>query len=180
MHAATIVLAAEAEREGLALVLPDTAELVWGVVGFAILAFVIFRFAIPPLNRMLEERQRSIVGRMEEAERVHAEAEGFKRQYEEQLADARSQANAIVEDARSQAERVRADTVAKAEEEAAEVKARAAEDLEAERGRLVQGLRAQVAALSVELAGRIVERELDEQRHRDLIDEYIADLSRLR
>ena len=54
------------------------------------------------------------------------------------------------------------------------------EDAEAERNRVVQDLRNQVAALSVDLAGRIVERELDEERHRDLVDSYIDNLSSVR
>jgi F-type H+-transporting ATPase subunit b len=177
----TIVLAVEeAEADGLAgWLLPDWAELVWGVVAFAILMGFLSWKVFPAVGRMLDERAARIQGQMEEAEAVRAEAQTLRQQYEAQLADARNQAATIIDEAKVQAERLRADILAKAEEEASQLVVRAREDVDAERGRLVQELRGQVAALSVELAGRIVQRELDPDRHRSLVDQYINELSGL-
>ncbi|HEY8339623.1 MAG TPA: F0F1 ATP synthase subunit B [Egibacteraceae bacterium] len=175
-----VLAAAEGEEaSGVALVLPDAAELIWGAVAFVLLLAVLVWKVFPALNRMLEERAAKIQGQIEEAEAQRVEAEKLRRQYEEQLADARSEANRIVEAAREQAERVRADIVAKAEEEASQIVARARSDAEAERGRLIQDLRGQVATLSVQLASRIVQKELDAEQHRALVDQYINELSGL-
>lgn len=174
-----VVLAAD-EGEGggaLQVVLPATAELVWGLVGFAaLMAFVVWK-VWPTLNSLLEERQQAIQGKLEEAERIRTEAEELRRQYQERLREARARADELVEQARADAERVREQKVADAEEEAQSIRERAQEDAEAERARLVQQLRGQVATLSVDLAGAIVHRELDEDRHRSLVDEYIDQLS---
>lgn len=176
---ATIVLAVD-EPEGLAeWLLPDFAELLWGLVAFALLMAFMFWKVFPAVGRTLDERGARIQGQIDEAEAVRGEVEQLRKQYEEQLADARSEANKIIEDARSQAERLRADVLAKAEEEANQITARAREEADADRGRLVQELRSQVAALSVELAGKIVQRELDESQHRELVDQYINELSGL-
>ncbi|CAN5847548.1 F0F1 ATP synthase subunit B [soil metagenome] len=177
--ATIFVLATEAgeEASGLDLVLPDTAELIWGLVGFALLMVVMVKKVFPALNKMLDERQAKIQGQIEEAESQRQEAEQLRRQYAEQLADARGEANAIVEQARSDAERVRADVTSRAEEEANQIRARAREDADAERGRVIQDLRGQVATLSVDLASQIVQRELDPERHRALVDQYINELS---
>lgn len=173
-----IVLAVQEEAEGFAeWLLPDTAELIWGIVAFAALLAFFWWKAFPAVGRTLDERGARIQGQIEEAEAVRAEAEGLRRQYEQQLADARTQANALIEEARTQAERVRSETVARADEEAQQILARAREEAEADRTRLVQELRGQVAALSVELAGRIVQEELDEARHRELVDRYIDELA---
>ena len=178
-----VVLAAtEAPHEepsGLDLVLPATAELLWGLVGFALLMAILFKFVFPKMNTMLDERSAKIQGQMEEAESQRQQAEQLRRQYEEQLADARNQGNTLVEESRAQAERVRADVLAKAEEEAQQIRDRARADIDAERGRIVQDLRGQVATLSVELAGRIVQRELNPEQHRQLVDQYINELSGL-
>jgi F-type H+-transporting ATPase subunit b len=176
---AVIILATQAgeEASGLDLVLPDFAELLWGLIAFLLLMIVLFAKVFPALNAMLAERQARIQGRLEEAESIRLEAEQLRTRYNEQLADARSQASAIVEDAKGQGERLRAEIVARAEEEARQIAARAHEDVEAERSRLVQDLRGQVATLSVELASRIVQRELDPTRHRELVDQYISELS---
>ena len=178
----TLILAAEEAAEeagGLSLLLPEMAELVWGLIGFAILMAFMAKFAFPRINDMLEARQSAIQGQITEAESARADAERLRRQYEEQLADARTQASAIVEESREQGERQRADIVARAEQEATQIVARAREDVEAERGRMVADLRGQVASLSVELAGKIVQKELDPAQHRALVDSYINELSGL-
>ncbi len=175
----TLVLLAteEGEASGLELVLPDTAELVWGLIGFAVLMAFVFWKVWPSIIQLLEERQQAIQGKLTEAEEIRVEAEELRRQYAEQLHDARTRANEIVEEARSDAERVREQKVADAEQEAQAIRERAREDAVAERARLVQQLRSQVATMSVDLAGRIVHRELDEEQHRSLVDDYIDRLS---
>jgi F-type H+-transporting ATPase subunit b len=174
-----VVIATEAgAEEGLQL-LPAPAELIWGLVSFALLMAFMSRFVFPRLNAMLDERAARIQGQIEEAEAQRQEAERLRRQYEEQLADARNQAQQIVEEARRDAERVRGELTRRAEEEARQIVERAREDAEASRARVVADLRNQVALASVELAGRIVQRELDPERHRALVDQYINELSGL-
>lgn len=170
-----VILAADEDLQ----LLPETAELVWGIVAFALLFAIIWRFALPGLNDALERRQQAIQGKLEEAEQVRTEAEELRRQYSEQLSDARDEANRIVEEARQDADRVRERRVEEAEREAEEIRQRARDDAEAERARLVQQLRGQVATLSVDLAGKIVHRELDAEQHRSLVDDYIEQLSRM-
>jgi F-type H+-transporting ATPase subunit b len=172
-----VVLATEEGVDPQLQLFPDTAELIWGIVAFVLLFLLLARFALPSMNRMLEERRARIQGQLEEAEAIKVEAEELRRQYQQQLRDARAEANAIIDRARSDAEQVRESKIAEADEEADGIRQRARADAEAERARLVQQLRTQVAALSVDLAGRIVHRELDEDQHRTLVDEYIDQLS---
>lgn len=162
---------------GLGTVLPALPELVWGAVGFLILFVILKKFAFPQMNAMLEQRSAAIQGKLEEAERARAEAAAAQTQYEADMVAARAQGNQLVEQAKADAERVRADIIAKADAEAAQIRAKATEDAAAERGRLVQDLRGQVAALSVEVAGKIVQRELSADQHRALVDSYIDQLS---
>ncbi len=173
---ATLHVLAVEDNGGVELI-PEAPELIWGFVAFALLMAVMFRFVFPKMNTMLEERSAKIEGQISDAERARVEAEEYKRQYETQLAEARTQAEEILEEARAQAERIRAEAASRGEEEAQQIVARAREDIEAERGRLVSELRGQVAALSVELAGKIVEKEIDADQHRTLVDRYINELS---
>jgi F-type H+-transporting ATPase subunit b len=174
-----LVLATEEGVDPELQLLPETAELIWGVVAFLLLFLLLWRYALPSMNRMLDERRARIQGQLEEAEQIRNEAEELRRQYQQQLREARAQANEIVEQARADADRVREQKVKDADEEAQAIRQRARDDAEAERSRLVQQLRAQVAALSVDLAGRIVHRELDEEQHSTLVDEYIDQLSNM-
>lgn len=174
-----IVLAAAdgEEASGLDLVLPAQAELIWGIVGFALLFAVIYFKAWPSLNAMLESRRTEIQGKLEDAETARQEAEQIRRQYNEQLAEARNEAQRIIDDAKQQAERLRGDIVAKAEEEAEQIRQRARVEQEAERARLLQELRGQVAAISIDIASKIVDAEVDQARHDQLVDSYIRQLS---
>lgn len=175
-----IFLAADAEggADATQLILPATAELVYGFISFMIVFFVMRQLAWPALSNLLDERTASIQGRMEEAEKAKQEADAERQQYREQLNDAKGEANQIIEEAKQTAEQMRRDIVAKAEAEADAVKSRAQSDIDAERERLLSELRTEVAQVAVGLASKIVDRELDASAHQDLVDEYITSLSR--
>lgn len=171
------ILAAESEPSGTALVLPAQAELIWGLVGFALLFIVIQTKVWPGVNKTLEARSAAIQGRIDEAEAQLAAAEQSRRDYEASVSEARNEANKIVEEAKAQAERLKADIVTKAEEEAGAIRARAATEAEAERSRALQEVRGLVATLSTDIAAKIVGAEVDQSRHDQLVDTFIAQLS---
>lgn len=176
--ATAFLLAVEAEeRSGIDVILPAAAELFWGAVAFVLVYLVLSRVAFPRLNEVLERRRESIQGQLEEAEQRLREAEEIKARYEGQLREARSEANRIIEEAKLTAENLRRDIIARAESEAQAILQRAQAEVAAERDRALQQLRAEVAALAVEIAARIVEKELDPATHRALVDEYIRTLS---
>jgi F-type H+-transporting ATPase subunit b len=169
----TFVLAAEEEVNDKADLYPHWQELVVGILAFAILFFFMWKWVIPRINVLLEERRQKIQGEMEKAEAARVAAEQELARYREQLAGAREEANGIIEEARRTAEQVRLDLQAKAEQESQAIVARAQEEIRAERDRVFQELRSQVAEIAVELAGKVVGRSLDPSAHEQLIDEYI-------
>ena len=173
----TPYLAAAAGAEQGFQLWPDPAEFIWGSFAFVALLAFMYKFVFPRANQVLDDRSAAIQGKMEEAESKLVEAEDARRTFDAQIADARGEANAIIEDAKSTAESLRADIVAKAGAEAAAIVERAQADIQAERDRALQDLRTQVGAISVALASRIVERELDATTHQSLVDEYIQRLS---
>jgi F-type H+-transporting ATPase subunit b len=173
-----LMLAVEGEPTGLGVILPATAELVYGLISFVIVFVVLSKLVFPRLGTMLEERREAIQGRMEAAEAKLAEADKAKREYEASISDAKGEANRIIEEAKQQAEQVRADILRRAEDEATAVRERAQVDAAAERDRTLQELRGEVGAMSVQLASKIVEKELDPAAHAALVDSYISGLNR--
>ncbi len=169
----TVILAVE---EGIEL-WPAEPELIWGLVAFLLLLAAMFKLVFPKLNQTLEDRNAAIQGKMEEAEAKLTEAEEARRGYEAAVADAQGEASRIIDEAKSTAESLRADILAKAEAEAAQIVERAQSEVANERDRVLQELRTQVGGMSVELAARIVEKELDASAHEHLVDEYIQRLS---
>ena len=164
------------EPEGIDLILPAIDELIWGAVAFALVFFVLNKFAFPKLREAVEARQQQIQSDLEAADKAKQEAQQEKEQYQKQIADARGEANRIIEEARQQAESVRKDLVAKAEQEAQQIVTRAQEGIEAERSRALGDLKTTITDLSIELAEKVVGRSLDAQSHKDLVDAYIRDV----
>jgi len=156
---------------------PKATELVVAAVAFFILLFFFWRWVLPRVNTLLEERREKIQGEMEKAEETRVQADQVLADYRAQLATARDEANRIIEDARATAEQLRRDIQAKAEEEAGATVVRAQEEIRAERDRAFQELRDQVAQIAVDLAGRVVNEELNPAAHERLIDEYIEQVA---
>lgn len=175
------IAAEEAEngQGGLEILLPPVNELVAGIIAFSVVFFFMWRYAVPAINRTLEQRQAAISGQIEDAERAKSEAESLLADYKSQLAEARAEGNRMIDEARESAEQIKADMVSKAEDEAAQIRAKAREEAAAERSRALAEARSQVGDISVDLAGRIVGESLDAQAHRELIDRYLADLEKL-
>ena len=169
-----LVLAAE--PSGIEL-LPETPELIWGLFAFIVLFLVMRKLVLPSLNTALEDRRALIEGKMEEADAKLVEMEGAKRAFEASLGDARGEAGRILEEAKAAAESTRETILESAREEAQRIVDRATAEANSERVRLLEELRGQVGALSVQLAERIVERELDVSTHSGLVDEYIQRLA---
>jgi F-type H+-transporting ATPase subunit b len=177
--ASALLLAQEGEheREGIDLILPAAAELIWGAICFIVVAVVLTKVAFPKLREAVEAREKRIQGDLETAEKAKNEAKQEQEEYKKQLAEARGEANRIIEDARASAEQVRKDLIAKAEKDAEAVVARAQEQIQAERQRTIQDLQGQIADLSIELAEKVVGRSLDGGSQRELVDAYIKEVS---
>ena len=173
---ASLLLAAEDEASGVDLLIPDLRELGAGVVAFAIVFFFIWKYAIPAFNEMLEGRQKQIQANLEAAEAEKEQAASLKADYESSIAGARAEATKIVEDARQAGESARADIVARAEAEAEEIKARAGQEISAERERAVGSMRREVAGLSLDVAEKLVGRNLDRKGQQALVDQFIDEL----
>lgn len=165
------------EPSGTDLILPATEELIWGAVAFLVVFLLLRKFAFPKLQEGVQAREKQIQSDLEAAEKAKTEAENEKRQYQQQIADARGEANRIVEEARQQAEQVRKDLIAKAEKEAEAITTRAQESIAAERASTMQELQSTVAALSIQLAEKVVGRSIDASAQKEMVDAYIKDVS---
>jgi F-type H+-transporting ATPase subunit b len=175
----SLLLAAEggAESSGIDLLLPrDMNEIIAGIIAFVIVFGFIWRVAAPAVNDLLENRQKAIKANLEAAEAEKAEAAALKADYEKSIANAREEANKIVEDARQAGESARADIVARAEGEAAAIKTRAGAELESEKQRAMTAMRREVAGLSLDVAEKLVRKNLDHASQQALVDQFIDEL----
>ena len=180
LFAQNLLLAAEeSESGGLEILLPPRDELIAGIIAFSIVFFFVWKWAVPAINKSIEQRQAAIAGQIQDAERAKAEAESLLVDYQAQLAESKSEGNRIVDEARGTAEQLKADIVAKAEEDAEQIRAKARDEASAEKSRALADAKSEVGTISVDLAGKIVGESLDAEAHQALIDRYLSDLESL-
>ncbi|WP_018143262.1 F0F1 ATP synthase subunit B [Alloscardovia criceti] len=162
------------DASGIALFLPEAYDLVWSTVILVILAAFFAFFFIPKFNKIFDERAEKIQGGFERAAQAQAEAEETKKEYEDQLRSARTQASKIRDDARSDANKIIADAKKRAEAEAAQVTATAQKSIEAQRSQALVSLKGEVGAIATALAGKILGSELQNSDvQSSMIDEAI-------
>jgi F-type H+-transporting ATPase subunit b len=174
MNATIVAAAAETEHS---LLLPEWPDLLWGTIGFIVVLVVFIRVALPRLNAMMDARSAAIEGRIDEAKHAREEAEAVLEQYQQQLAEARTEAGRIRETAREDAKRIRAELVEQAQGEAARIVAQARTQIESERDAAVQSLRAEVGSLALDLASAVVTEHLATDANATaFVDRFLADL----
>jgi len=158
---------------------PKPAELIVGVIAFALLFLVLRKFVTPMFEKAFAARTEAIQGGIEKAERAQLEAAKALESYTAQLADARGEAAKIREEARVQGAAIIEDLRAQAQEEAARITAAAHSSIEAERKKAISSLRAEVGTLAVDLASKIVGEALEDQvRQSRIVDRFLEDLEK--
>jgi F-type H+-transporting ATPase subunit b len=157
--------------------LPNVAEMIAAVVFALLLTFIIARYVVPRFEATYAERTAAIQGGMEKAEKAQEAAEAALRQYNEQLAEARTEAARIREEAKSEGTQILADLREQAHAEVARIRTQGEAQLEAERTTVMTQMRAEIGTLATTLASRIVGESLeDDQRARRTVDRFLAEL----
>ncbi len=158
------------------LLSPNWGLAVWLGISFLLLFFILSKFAFPAMLGGLKEREQTIQGSLEQAERANAEAKRLLADNESARRDAEAQAQAILRDARDQATSQRETDIAKTKTEIARLQANAQSDIETQKQQALAELRAEVAALAVGAAEKILKKEIDAQAQQGLVDQFISDL----
>jgi len=157
--------------------LPAWAEIIAALVFVGILTFVISEAVVPRFEATYAERTAAIQGGIEKAEKAQEAAQAALQQYNEQLAEARTEAARIREDAKTQGSQILAEMREQAQAESARIKASTQAQLEAERTQVLAQLRSEIGGLATTLASRIVGESLeDDARAQRTVDRFLADL----
>ena len=148
---------------------------IFEAVANIIILFVLLRiFLFKPLNKMKQERTRTIQENLDSAEKARTEAEELKEQYENTIGDAKEEAKNIIMKAHDDAESERAAIIKKAHEEADQKVAEADKEIENERKKVLRQAQSEIADLAIEAASKIVGANVDDEKNRRLVDEFLS------
>lgn len=144
------------------------------IVNFAILAFLLRRFAYTPILNALDQRRERIEKGLEDArlaEEARANAESERQQI---LDQARAEAQGVVAEANQRGELQAAKIVEDAQTQAQAIREEARAEAQAERNRMLGEMRGQISALAIAAANQLIGASLDEQRQMELVNEFFS------
>ena len=138
---------------------------------------VIFKkLLLNPVKKVIAERKAKADNQIADAEKLRTEAEAMKAEYEQNLQNARAEANEIVANAQKTATARGEEIVGEARAQAAALKQKAEADIAQERKKAVNEVKDEIGGIAMEIASKVVEREISEKDHKDLIDEFIKNV----
>ena len=138
---------------------------------------VIFKkFLLKPIRQVIADRKAKADSEIADAQKLRTEAEAMKAEYEQNLQNARAEANQIVARAQKTATARSEEIVGEARAQAAALKQKAEADIAQERKKAVNEVKDEIGGIAMEIASKVVEREISEKDHKDLIDEFIKNV----
>lgn len=158
------------------LVTIDPITLICTICNLFIQIFLFKHFLFDKVMAVLDARRKAAEAELTEARNARTDAESMKAEYEQNMADAKAQANAIVAAAQKTATARSEEMIGEARSQAAQIKQKAEEDIAQERKKAVNDLKNEIGGIAMDIASKVVEREIREEDHRDLIDEFIRNV----
>jgi F-type H+-transporting ATPase subunit b len=146
------------------------------IIVFGILVWFTMKFIWPPITKAMDERATRISDGLSAADRAKAELKDADARVAEEIKKARAQAAEIIEKAQQQGNQVIDKAKADALLEAARLKATAQAEIEGMVGKAREQLRGQVATLAVQGAQKIIQREINADTHKALLDQLVAEI----
>lgn len=143
------------------------------ILAFAILFWVLKKYAYGPLIGVMEKRQQQIKAQIADAEKDRKEAEELLKEQNDALRQARLEAHELIENSKASSERQAKDIIETARNEAERLKNQAVQEIKLEKEKAVIELREQVGALSVLIAAKMIEKEIDQKTQSKLIDDIM-------
>lgn len=138
--------------------------------------YLIKRFLFKPINQMLEKRKAMADAEIQEAVKAKDDAHAMKAEYEQNMQDAKTKANEILTAAQKTAAIQSEEMLKEASAQAAAMKAKAENDIAQEKRKAVNEIKGEIGGMAMEIAGKVIEREISEEDHEKLIDEFISNV----
>lgn len=159
-----------------ALITIDPGTFVAQICNLMIQLVILKKFLLEPVKKVIAERKALADSAIGDAEAAKAEAVAAKAEYEKSLAEAKAQANDIVAAAQKTATARSEAIVGEARAAAAQIKEKAQEDIALEKKKAINQVKDEIGDMAMEIASKVVAREIDQKDHQALIDEFIKNV----
>ncbi|WP_078429697.1 F0F1 ATP synthase subunit B [Alkalihalobacterium alkalinitrilicum] len=151
-------------------------DAIYQLIMFFILMALLRKWAWGPIVNMMKQREEHIANEIDTAEKNRKDAEKYLAEQREEIKRARQEAQEIIESAKKLSSKQGEEIVATAKGEAERLKESALAEIQREKEQAVAALREQVTSLSVLIATKVIEKELDEKQQDQMIQEYLKEV----
>lgn len=159
------------------LLIPGEGLIIWQLIVFVMLVLLLTKLAWKPIMASLKEREISIQSALDTAERARAEIAQLKSDNEKLLKEAREEREKMLKEARDVANRMKDDAQTDAKKAADKILAEARAAINVEKEAAMRDVRAQVALFSLEVAEKLMKKNLaSDKEQKTLVEGYIKDL----
>ena len=178
MQSLSLSFALAVVQEGKAdLLSPNGGLMFWTIIIFVLLLIVLSRFAFKPMLAAVEARERALQAAIDAAKRDREEAERVLAEHRAQLEKARGEAQKLIADGRATAEKLSADLLAQTKAQQQELLERARREIENDKNNAIAALRREAVDLAIAGASKVIERNLDSDANRKLVESYLGSVS---
>jgi len=158
------------------LLAPNFGLAIWIAITFVALLVVLRRFAWGPITSALAAREVRLRESLQQAEKALAEATDIQAENERARREADAEAQHLLRQSRDAAEALRAEELEKTRAQIRQMQEAAQSEIERERDGALQYLRKEVADLAIQAAERVLDANLDDERQRKLVDDFLGGL----
>jgi F-type H+-transporting ATPase subunit b len=151
----------------------EPATIVVEMVGFILLLLLLKRFLWQPVTGYLQQRQADIAQTYDKVEQTRQEMERLRSEYEQRLANIEAEARAQIQQAVKEAQQMREQILAEARQQAEKMVRDAEETIRYEREKALAEMRTQVVELTLLATSRILQEDVDDARHRKMVQDFI-------
>jgi len=166
--------------EGIGALGINGSTLIAQVVNVAILFGLLYLVAYKPIMRMLDERSNKIKESMENTEHIRQQAERAEEEASKRIEEAAKEGQEAIARAMRTGDEVRQEAQQKARSEGEALIARAKSEIQRERDEAIDQLRGEFADITIQAAGKVIDRTLDRKAHRDIIDKVLKESATLK
>ena len=167
-------------EEFLAFVTIDVWTMIFTWGNLLILFLLMKKFLFKPVNNILDKRKSEIDEMYKNASENEIAAKEMKEEYETRLSEAKSEADDIVKNASRKAVLKEEEIIAEANVQASKIIERAKNQVEVEKSNAMSQLREDVSEISVMIASKVLEKDITENDHREIIDKFINEIGEMK
>lgn len=146
------------------------------LINLLIIYWILKKFLFKPVQKVMNERKAQVDHLYSEAGENLDTAKGLRQEYEQRLAGARQEADAMIKTAAQTAQRKGDQIVAEANSQAAHAKQKAEAEIAQQKKQMLQEVRSEISGLAVDIASKVVEREINQKDYDGFVDEFIQNV----